>query len=61
VIIKENMPMILAKRDGTIEKHALKKSYIFDGIERKKVSEVQAGDICALTGIEGFEIGDSIM
>lgn len=59
-IIKENMPIILAKRDGTLEKHRLKEIYIFDGIERKKVTEVQAGDICALTGIEGFEIGDSI-
>lgn len=59
-IIKENMPIALAKRDGTIEKHRLKEIYIFDGIERKKVSEVQAGDICALTGIEGFEIGDSV-
>jgi GTP-binding protein len=59
-IIKENMPIMLAKRDGTLEKHRLKEIYIFDGIERKKVSEVQAGDICALTGIEGFEIGDVV-
>jgi GTP-binding protein len=59
-VIKENMPIMLAKRDGTLEKHRLKEIYIFDGIERKKVSEVQAGDICALTGIEGFEIGDSV-
>ena len=59
-IIKENMPIILAKRDGTLEKHRLKEVFVFDGIERRKVSEVQAGDICALTGIEGFEIGDSI-
>jgi GTP-binding protein len=55
-IIKENMPIMLAKRDGTLEKHRLKEIYIFDGIERKKVSEVQAGDISALTVIEGFEI-----
>jgi len=59
-IIRENMPITLAKRDGTLEKHRLKEVYVFDGIERRKVSEVQAGDICALTGIEGFEIGDSI-
>jgi GTP-binding protein len=59
-VIKENMPIMLAKRDGTLEKHRLKEIYIFDGIERKKVSEVQAGDICALTGIEGFEIGDVV-
>jgi len=59
-IIRENMPITLAKRDGTLEKHRLKEVYVFDGIERRKVSEVQAGDICAITGIEGFEIGDSI-
>jgi GTP-binding protein len=59
-VIKENMPIILAKRDGTLEKHRLKEVFVFDGIERRKVSEVQAGDICAITGIEGFEIGDSI-
>ena len=57
---KENMPIILAKRDGTLEKHRLKEVFVFDGIERRKVTEVQAGDICAITGIEGFEIGDSI-
>jgi GTP-binding protein len=59
-IIKENMPIILAKRDGTFEKHRLKEVFVFDGIERRKVTEVQTGDICALTGIEGFEIGDSV-
>jgi GTP-binding protein len=59
-VIKENMPIILAKRDGTLEKHRLKEVFVFDGIERRKVAEVQAGDICAITGIEGFEIGDSI-
>ncbi len=59
-IIKENMPIVLAKRDGTLEKHRIKEVYVFDGIERRKVAEVQAGDICAITGIEGFEIGDSI-
>ena len=59
-VIKENMPIVLAKRDGTLEKHRLKEVFVFDGIERRKVSEVQAGDICALTGIEGFEIGDSV-
>lgn len=59
-VIKENMPIVLAKRDGTFEKHRLKEVFVFDGIERRKVTEVQAGDICALTGIEGFEIGDSV-
>jgi GTP-binding protein len=59
-VMKENMPIILGKRDGTLEKHRIKDIFVFEGIERIKVSEVQAGDICAVTGIEGFEIGDVI-
>ncbi|MFT5777785.1 MAG: GTP-binding protein [Crocinitomicaceae bacterium] len=59
-IIKENMQIILAKRDGKFEKHRIKEVFVFEGIERRKVKEVQAGDICAITGIEGFEIGDCI-
>jgi len=58
--VKENMPIILAKRDGTQQKHRIKEIFVFDGIVRRKVTEVQAGDICAITGLEGFEIGDSI-
>jgi GTP-binding protein len=59
-VIKENMPIVLAKRDGSHEKHRIKEVFVFDGVERRKVTEVQAGDICAITGIEGFEIGDCI-
>lgn len=59
-VIKENMPVILAKRDGTQQKHRIKEVFVFEGLERKKVDTVQAGDICAITGLEGFEIGDSI-
>ncbi len=58
--IKENQPIILSKADGSQEKHRIKDVFVFEGIERRKVSEVQPGDICAITGIEGFEIGDSI-
>ncbi len=58
--INENQPIIISKSDGRQEKHRIKEVFVFDGIERKKVSSVQAGDICAITGIEGFEIGDSI-
>jgi GTP-binding protein len=58
--VKENQQVILAKRDGTHEKHRIKEVFIFEGLERKKVTSVQAGDICAITGIEGFEIGDCI-
>ncbi len=58
--LKANMPIILAKSDGTLEKHRVKEVFVFQGTDRIKVEEVKAGDICAVTGIEGFEIGDSI-
>ena len=58
--LKENQNIILAKRDGSQEKHKIKEMFVFEGIERVKVDTVQAGDICAITGIEGFEIGDVI-
>ena len=59
-VIKENQPIILSKSDGRQEKHRIKEVFVFEGIERAKVAEVQPGDLCAVTGIEGFEIGDSI-
>lgn len=58
--IKTNQPIILVKRDGSKEKSRIKEVYVFEGIEKKKVDSVQVGDICAVTGIEGFEIGDCI-
>ena len=58
--LKEGQNIILAKRDGTQEKHKIKEMFVFEGIERVKVAQIHAGDICALTGIEGFEIGDVI-
>jgi GTP-binding protein len=58
--LKPNMPILLAKSDGTLEKHRVKEVFVFQGTDRIKVEEVKAGDICAVTGIEGFEIGDSI-
>jgi GTP-binding protein len=58
--LKANQQIMLAKRDGTLQKHRIKEVFIFDGIEKRKVDEVQPGDICAVTGIEGFEIGDCI-
>ncbi|MDR0803312.1 translational GTPase TypA [Fluviicola sp.] len=58
--LKEGQQIVLAKRDGTQEKHRVKEAFVFEGLERKKVTDVQAGDICAITGIEGFEIGDVI-
>jgi GTP-binding protein len=55
-----NQQIMLAKRDGSLQKHRIKEVFVFDGIEKRKVDEVQGGDICAVTGIEGFEIGDTI-
>jgi GTP-binding protein len=58
--IKENMPVSLVKRDGKIVKSRIKELFVFEGLGRAKVSEVKSGDLCAVTGIEGFEIGDTI-
>ena len=58
--IRENMPVSVVKRDGSIIKSRVKELYVFDGLGKVKVSEVEAGDICAFTGIEGFEIGDTV-
>ena len=58
--IKANMPIILSKRDGSKERHKIKDIFIYVGTDRLKVDSVQPGDICAITGLEGFEIGDSI-
>ncbi|HQK39991.1 translational GTPase TypA [Flavobacterium alvei] len=59
-ILKEGMPISLVKRDGTISKSRIKELHTFEGLGRKKVQEVIAGDICAIIGVEGFEIGDTI-
>lgn len=59
-ILKENMPVNLVKRDGSKVRSRTKEIFTFDGLGKKKVTEVQTGDLCALTGIEEFEIGDTI-
>jgi GTP-binding protein len=59
-VIKENQPVSLVKRDGKVVKSRVKELQVFEGLGRIKVSEVHAGDICAVVGIEGFEIGDTI-
>lgn len=58
--LKPNMPVSVAKRDGSIQKHRIKEVFVFEGLNRVKVESATAGDICAITGIEGFEIGDCI-
>ena len=59
-VLNEGMPISLVKRDGTIVKSRIKELHTFEGLGRKKVSQVIAGDICAIIGVEGFEIGDTI-
>jgi len=58
--LKDNMQISLVKRDGSIAKAKIKELHTFEGLGRKKVDSVQAGDICALVGIEGFDIGDTV-
>jgi GTP-binding protein len=59
-IIKENQQVALVQADGTIKKTRVKELYVFEGMGKKKVSEVTAGDLCAVVGIEDFNIGDTI-
>ena len=58
--ISEGMNISLAKRDGTLVKSKIKEVHTFEGLGRKKVESVSSGDICAIIGIDGFEIGDTI-
>jgi GTP-binding protein len=58
--ISEGMNITLAKRDGTMVKSKIKEVHTFEGLGRKKVESVSSGDICAIIGVEGFEIGDTI-
>ncbi|MFM6954722.1 MAG: translational GTPase TypA [Sphingobacteriaceae bacterium] len=58
--IKENQPVTLIKRDGKVVKSRVKELYTFEGLGKIKTSEVRSGDICAVVGIDGFDIGDTI-
>ena len=58
--LTEGMNISLVKRDGKIIKSKIKELHTFEGLGRKKVERVIAGDICALVGLEGFEIGDTV-
>ena len=54
------MKVMLIKRDATKIQSKIKELHLFDGLGRKKVEEVTAGDLCAIIGLEGFEIGDTV-
>jgi len=55
-----NQPVSVVKKDGSIQKHRIKQLFVFDGLAKKEAAFVESGDICAVVGIEGFEIGDTI-
>ncbi|SFB75352.1 GTP-binding protein [Flagellimonas taeanensis] len=58
--LKEGQNISLVKRDGKIIKTKVKELFTFEGLGRQKVQDVVAGDICAIVGVEGFEIGDTV-
>lgn len=58
--VKEGQPISLMKREGKVVKSRVKELYTFEGLGKLRVQEVGSGDICAVVGIEGFEIGDTI-
>ena len=58
--IKEGQPISLCKIDGSVQKMRVKELYVFESLGKKKVTEVSAGDICAVVGIEDFNIGETL-
>ncbi len=58
--LKEGQPVQLCKLDGTMVRSRIKELYTFEGMGKKRVTEVSAGDICAIVGIEGFQIGETV-
>ena len=58
--ISEGMTCTIAHRDGTMEKTRIKEVHTFEGMGRQRTSSVESGDICAVVGLERFEIGDTI-
>ena len=59
-ILQSGKQVAIIKRDGSIKKAPIKEIYTFEGLGRKKVTEVAAGELCAVSGIEDFDIGDTI-
>lgn len=58
--VKESQWIALIGEDGTFSKYKVKELYVFEGLGRKRVSEVFAGDICAISGLENFQIGNTV-
>ena len=58
--LREGMDLALCQKDGSVKKQRIKELHTFEGMGRKKVQEVSSGDICAIVGLEDFEIGDTV-
>jgi GTP-binding protein len=58
--LREGLPIGLVKADGSVKKLRIKELHVFEGLGKQKVSEVSSGDICAITGLDDFEIGDTV-
>ena len=59
-ILKTNQDIKLLKSDGSVLKSKIKELQVFEGLGRKKVTNISAGEICAIVGLDGFEIGDTV-
>ena len=60
-ILKTNQDIKLLKSDGSVLKSKIKELQVFEGLGRKKVTNISAGEICAIVGLDGFEIGDTVL
>ena len=58
--LKDGMKVTICHRDGSMEKEQIKELHTFEGITHRRIDEVSSGDICAVVGLEHFEIGDTI-
>lgn len=59
-VIREGMEIALCKKDGSVQKQKVKELHTFEGMGHHRVDEVSSGDICAIIGLDGFEIGDTL-
>src|SRR4051812_13839485 len=59
-VLKEGQNVVLMQADGSVKKTKVRELYVFEGMAKKKVTEVVAGDLCAVVGIENFNIGDTL-
>lgn len=59
-VLKDGMKVTVCHRDGSMDKQQIKELHTFEGITHRRIDEVGSGDICAVIGLENFEIGDTI-